>query len=74
MLFYKNYIVYYSVYPDYCGVFNETYVYSSMYKPSFVMIGCCVSELCSHLCPHHNVFSEVVILFTTMFTVIIVVC
>ena len=51
--------------------------------PSFVLIGCCVSELHGHniICPHRNVWPEAVYccftrttLFTTMFTVIIVVC
>ena len=27
LLFYKNYIVYYNVYRDYCDVLNEKYVY-----------------------------------------------
>ena len=27
-LFYKNYIFYFNVYRDYCGVFNEKYVYT----------------------------------------------
>ena len=26
--------------------------------PSFVLIGCCVSELHGHLCPYHNVLPE----------------
>ena len=53
----------------------------SMCIPSFVLIGCCVSELHGHLCPYRNVWPEAVYccftrttLFTTMFTVIIVVC
>ena len=52
----------------------------SMYIPSFVMIGCCLSEICDHLCPYHNVLAEALCcfitntLFTTMSTLIIVVC
>ena len=52
-----------------------------MYIPSFILIGCCVSELHGHLCAYRNVRPEAVCccfarttLFTTMFTVIIVVC
>ena len=47
----------------------------SMYIPSFVLIGCCVSELHGHLCPYHNVLPEAVYccftkttLFTKVFT------
>ena len=53
----------------------------SMCITSFVLIGCCVSELHGRLCPYRNVWLEAVYcsftrttLFTTMFTVIIVVC
>ena len=28
LLFYKNYIVYYNIYHDYCGVFIEKHVYT----------------------------------------------
>ena len=59
------YIVYYSVYCDYFGV----------------LIGCCVSELHAKLCPHRNIWPEIVYccftrttLFTTVFSMIIVVC
>ena len=52
-----------------------------MCMPCFVLIGCCVSELHGHLCPYRNVLPEAVYccftrttLFTTMFTVIVVVC
>ena len=52
----------------------------SMCIPSFVLIGCCMSKLHGHLCPYRNVLPEAVYccftrttLFTTMFTVIIVV-
>ena len=31
------------------------YSMKSMYLPSFVLIGCCVSELHGHLCPYRNV-------------------
>ena len=42
---------------SYCfGVFME-----SMCIPSFILIGCCVSELYGHLCPYHNVWPEAVI-------------
>ena len=33
----------------------------SMCIPSFVLIGCCVSELHGHLCPCHNVWPKVVL-------------
>ena len=69
-MFYNNYIVYYNVYWYYCGVFIE-----SMCIPSFVLIGCCVSELRGHLCPYRNVLPEAVYccftrtaLFTKLFT------
>ena len=52
-----------------------------MCVPSFIVIGYCVSELHGHICPYCNVLPEAVYccftrttLFTTMFTVIIVVC
>ena len=49
LLFYMNYmymyIVCYSVYCDYFGV----------------LIDCCVSELHAKLCPHHNVWPEIVL-------------
>ena len=32
----------------------------SMCIPSFVLIGCCVSELRGHLCPYCNVWPEAV--------------
>ena len=32
----------------------------SMYIPSFVLIGCCLSELHGHLCLYHNVLPEAV--------------
>ena len=61
------YIVYYSVYCDHFGV----------------LIDCCVSELHAKLCPHRNVWPEIVYCcclpncfdsekFTTMFIMIIV--
>ena len=47
----------------------------SMCIPSFVLIGCCVSELLGHICPHRNVWPEAVYycftrttLFTKLFT------
>ena len=47
----------------------------SMCIPSFVLIGCCVSELLGHLCPYRNVLPEAVYccftrttLFTELFT------
>ena len=43
--------------------------------PSFVLIGCCVSELHGHICPYRNVWPEAVYccftritLFTKLFT------
>ena len=42
--------------------------------PSFVLIGCCVSELHGHSCPYCNVWPEAVycfiitILYTELFT------
>ena len=32
----------------------------SMCIPSFISIGCCVSELHGHLCPYRNVWPEAV--------------
>ena len=43
----------------------------SMCIPSFVLIGCCVSELHGHICPYHNVWPEAVYCCftrTTLFT------
>ena len=67
MLFYKNYIFYYNVYCYCCGVFIEKYVYTK-FRLDWL------SELHCHLCPHHNVWPEVVYccftrttLFTNMF-------
>ena len=42
-----------------------------MCMPSFVLIGCCVSELHGHLCPYRNVWPEAVYCCftrTTLFT------
>ena len=41
-----------------------------MCMPSFVLIGCCVSELHGHLCPYRNVLPEAVYccFTTTLFT------
>ena len=58
---YKNYIVYYNVY---CVIV----VCSLMCTPSFVLIGCCVSELHGHICPYRNVWPEAVYCcFTILF-------
>ena len=43
----------------------------SMCIPSFVLIGCCMSELHGHLCPYRNVWPEAVYCCftrTTLFT------
>ena len=47
----------------------------SMCIPSFVLIGCCMSELHGHLCPYRNVLPEAVYccftrstLFSKLFT------
>ena len=47
----------------------------SIHIPSFILIGCCVSELHGHICPYHNVWPEAVYccftrttLFTALFT------
>ena len=68
MLFNKNYIVYYNVYYYDCVVFIECI-------PSFVLVGCCMSELHGHLCPYSNVLPEAVYccftrttLFSKLFT------
>ena len=63
-MLYKHYIVYYNVYSYYCGVFIE-----NLCLPSFVMIGCCMSELHvhGHLCPYRNVLPEAVYTRTTLF-------
>ena len=68
MLFYKNYIVYYNVY---CIIVVCSL--ESMYIPSFVLIGCCVSELYGHIYPYRNVWPEAVYCCsttTTSFTII----
>ena len=46
---------YYNVYRDVlvCSV-------KSMCIPSFILIGCCFSELQAHLCPYHSVWPEAV--------------
>ena len=51
------------------------YLLKSMCISSFVLIGCCVSELHGHLCPCHNVWPEAVYccftsttLFSKLFT------
>ena len=76
LFYYKNYIVYYNVY-----VIKFVCSLKSMCMPSFFLIGCCVSELHAQLCPYHNVWPGAVyccftrtIFFTSMFTVIIMVC
>ena len=68
LLFYKTYIVYYmfTVIIVVCSL-------KSMCVPSFIIIGCCLSELHGHLCPYHNVWPEAVCftrttLFTKLFT------
>ena len=50
LLFYKNYIVVIVV----CSL-------KSMCIQSFILIGCCVSELHGHLCPYRNVLPEAVL-------------
>ena len=50
MLFYKNYIIYYTVIIVVCLV-------KSMCIPSFDY---CVSYLHGHICPYHNVWPEAV--------------
>ena len=39
--------------------------------PSFILIGCCVSELHGHLCAHCNVWPEVVYCYFTRTTLFI---
>ena len=39
--------------------------------PSFVLIGCCVSELHGHLCPYRNVLPEAVYCCLTRTTLLI---
>ena len=34
------------------------YLLKTMCIPSFVLIGCCVSEIRAHLCPYRNVWPE----------------
>ena len=60
------YIVYYSVYSYYCGVFSEKYVYTKFSS---------LSELYGHICSYRNVWPETVYccftrttLFTEFFT------
>ena len=68
-LFYKNYIVYYNVY---CVMVCSL---KSMCTPSFVLIGCCVSELHGHICPYRNVWPEAVYCCftrTTSFTILFI--
>ena len=36
--------------------------------PSFILIGCCVSEIHAHLCLYRNVWPEAVYCCTTLFT------
>ena len=63
LLFYKNCIIYYTVYCYYCGVFIEKYVYTKFHR--------CVSELHDNLCPYRNVWPEAVyrcFTRTTLFT------
>ena len=40
--------------------------------PSFVLFGCGISELHGHLCPHDNVWRQVVFTRTTMFTELLI--
>ena len=54
-LFYKNYIIYYTVYGYYCGVFIEKYVCTKFHLNWLL-----VSELYGHLCPYHTVWPEAV--------------
>ena len=44
-------------------MFTATIVVCSLKRmciPSFVLIGCCVSELHGHICPYRNVWPEAV--------------
>ena len=46
-----------------------------MCTPSFVLIGCCVSELHGHICPYRNVWPEAVYCCftrTTSFTILFI--
>ena len=52
------YIVYYSVYFIIVVCSDK-----SMCIPSFILIGCCVSELKGHLCLYCNVWPEAFLLF-----------
>ena len=59
------------------NVSNEEKVCSlkSMRVPSFVLIGCCVSELHGHICPYRNVWPEAVYCCftrTTSFTILFI--
>ena len=38
-----------------CTVIIYVYLLKSKCIPNFVFIGCCVSELCAHLCPYLRV-------------------
>ena len=40
--------------------FVTLHLLKSMRIPSFVLIGCCVSESCGNLCPYHNIWPEAV--------------
>ena len=63
-LFYKNYIVYHIFIIMVC-------LLKTMCIPSFILIGCCVSELHDNLCPYCNVWPEAVYCCftrTTLFT------
>ena len=68
-------------------VLQELYVYYNVYCvivvcslksmciPSFVLIGCCVSEEHGHICPYRNVWPEAVFCCftrTTSFTILFV--
>ena len=44
----------------------------SMYIPSFVLIGCCVSELYGHICPYRNVWPEAVYCCSTRTTILFI--
>ena len=66
MLFYKNYIVYYTV----CGVFIEKYVCTKFHCN-------CVSESHGHICHYCNVLPGAAYCCftrTTLFTTLFVVC
>ena len=60
-----------NVYCYFCGVLFE----KNEYIPSFILNGCCVSELLGHLCPYRNVWPEAIYccftrtkMFTELFT------